>query len=305
MNVLSIQQNDVIRLMRGKHMQKVIWVINLLLVVWIASQLATLTWSLLAPADIPEPAPVATGELPARADPAIQLIRQLPEWHLMGVVTQAAAPVKQAAPVDAPDTRLQLVLRGALSSDDKEHARAIIADPRGKEDQYAIGDTLPGNAELSEVYPDRVILLRNGRYETLRLPKDEQASGSRAASRQVASRTTAGRQTGVSPAQRLQTVRQQLQQSPRSLYGLVRATPHTGEDGSIVGYTLAPGREPELFDQVGLQEGDVVVQVNDIRLDNPANSARALKSVQTGESVSVTVLRGGEEQVLTLNLPEQ
>ena len=304
MNVLSIQQNDVIRLMRGQHMQKVIWVINLLLVVWIASQLATLTWSLLAPAETPESAPVVTGELPARADPAVQLIRQLPEWHLMGVVTQAAAPVKQAAPVDAPDTRLQLVLRGALSSDDKDHARAIIADPRGKEDQYAIGDTLPGNAELSEVYPDRVILLRNGRYETLRLPKDKQAGGNRATNRTVVSRT-AGRQSAVSPAQRLQTVRQQLQQSPRSLYGLVRATPHTGEDGSIVGYTLAPGRDPELFDQVGLQEGDVVVQVNDIRLDNPANSARALKSVQTGESVSVTVLRGGEEQVLTLNLPEQ
>jgi general secretion pathway protein C len=71
-----------------------------------------------------------------------------------------------------------------------------------------------------------------------------------------------------------------------------------------MGYALAPGRDPELFEQVGLQEGDVVVQVNDIKLDNPANSARALKSVQSGESVSVTVLRGGEEQVLTLNLPE-
>ena len=298
MNVLSLQQNDLIRVMRGQHMQRVIWIINLLLVVWIASQLATLTWGLLAPAETPEPAADVTGALPARADPARQLVRQLPEWHLMGVVKKEAAPVKQAAPVDAPDTRLKLVLRGALASDDKQNARAIIADPRGKEDQYAIGDKLPGNVELSEIYPDRVILLRNGRYETLRLPKDKQSSG-----KVVATRTTR-RPAQASPAQRLQTVREQLKQSPKSLYGLVRATPHKGENGSIVGYTVAPGRDPALFEQVGLQQGDVVVQVNDIRLDNPANSARALKSVQSGESVSVTVLRGGEEQVLTLNLPE-
>ena len=298
MNVLSLQQNDLIRLMRGQHMQRVIWVINLLLVIWIASQLATLTWGLLAPTDTPEPAAVVTGELPARTDPGQQLIRQLPDWHLMGVVSQETAPVQQAAPVDAPDTRLKLVLHGVLASDDKRHARAIIADPRGKEEQYAIGDKLPGNVELSEVYPERVILLRNGRYETLRLPKDKKTRGNTVAAR------TVGRRSAASPAQRLQTVRQQLQKSPKSLYGLVRATPHKGDDGSIVGYTLAPGRDPELFDQVGLQEGDVVVQVNDIKLDNPANSARALKSVQSGESVSVTVLRGGEEQVLTLNLPE-
>ena len=299
MNVLTLQQSDLIRLMRGQYMQRVIWVVNLLLVVWIASQLATLTWDVLAPEAAPESVAVVSGDLPARADPALQLVRQLPDWHLMGVIVkEAAPPVQQTAPVDAPDTRLKLVLRGALASDDKQHARAIIADPGGKEEKYAIGDTLPGNAELSEVYPDRVILLRNGRYETLRLPRDNKPGSNTLAS------LTAGRQPAVSPAQRLQTVRQQLQKSPKSLYGLVRATPQTGEDGSIMGYALAPGRDPELFEQVGLQEGDVVVQVNDIKLDNPANSARALKSVQSGESVSVTVLRGGEEQVLTLNLPE-
>jgi general secretion pathway protein C len=298
MNVLSLQQNDLIRLMRGQPMQRVIWVINLLLVVWIASQLATLTWGLLTPAGAPEPAAVTGGELPARPDPGLQLVRKLPEWHLMGEVSQQAAPVKPAAPVEAPETRLKLVLRGALASDDKQHARAIIADPRGKEDQYEIGDTLPGNAELSEVYPDRVILLRNGRYETLRLPKDKKPGANTVVSRSI------GTQSAASPAQRLQTVRQQLRTSPRSLYGLVRATPHKGEGGNIDGYTVAPGRDPALFEQVGLREGDVVVQVNDIKLDNPANSARALKSVQSGESVSVTVLRGGAEQVLTLNLPE-
>ena len=44
--------------------------------------------------------------------------------------------------------------------------------------------------------------------------------------------------------------------------------------------------------------------INDIKLDNPANSARALKSAQSGETVSVTVLRNGQEEVLSLSVPE-
>jgi type II secretory pathway component PulC len=55
---------------------------------------------------------------------------------------------------------------------------------------------------------------------------------------------------------------------------------------------------------VGLQEGDVAIQINDIKLDNPTNSARALKSMQSGESVSVTVMRNDQEEVLSLEWPE-
>jgi general secretion pathway protein C len=84
----------------------------------------------------------------------------------------------------------------------------------------------------------------------------------------------------------------------------VRATPKRGEDGKTIGYTLSPGGDPDLFAQVGLQEGDVAIQINDIKLDNPTNSARALKSIQSGESVSVTVMRNDQEEVLSLEWPE-
>jgi type II secretory pathway component PulC len=53
-----------------------------------------------------------------------------------------------------------------------------------------------------------------------------------------------------------------------------------------------------------LQPGDVAIQINDIKLDNPSNSARALKSMQSGESVTVTVLRNEQEEVLSLEWPE-
>lgn len=298
MQALSIQQADLIRILQSKHTQRAMWVINLLLIIWIASMLANLTWGLLSPVEPVDEIEVVTESIPAPVNPDRQLISQMPSWHLMGVALQGNQPVKTSTPVDAPETKLNLILKGALASNDPEHARAIIADPRGKEEQYAVGEQLPGNAELSEIHPDRVILKRNGRFETLRLPRDKQSSNT------VASRTVSARPRAASPRERLSSARQQLQRGSSNLSNLVRATPKRGEDGKTIGYTLSPGRDPDLFAQVGLQKGDVAIQINDIRLDNPTNSARALKSMQSGESVSVTVMRNDQEEVLSLEWPE-
>jgi general secretion pathway protein C len=304
--IASMQQVDFVRLMQSTQMRRVIMAINLLLVIWIASQLAALTWSFLAPAEEAASAVVETAAMPVKRNEDLDLIRQLPGWHLMGIVSQKAAP-PGPVPIEAPDTRLKLVLRGALSSDDPEHARAIIADPRGKEDQYAIGDNLPGNAELSEIHPDRVILKRNGRYETLRLPQDQQQNrpNTTVSALNTSLRSAPRPRSGATPAQRLQTISQQVRQNPVSLYEVVRPVPKQDEDGNIIGYILQPGRDREVFDHLGLQPGDVVVQINDIRLDSAASSAQALKSVQNGQEVAMTVLRDGQEQVLSFSLPEE
>ena len=304
MQTLSLQQADVIRILQSRNARRVIWLLNILLVIWIASRVATLTWDLLAPTEPADPVAVVAESVPAPSNPDRQLISQLPGWHLMGVTAKGSAPVQtSSAPVDAPDTKLKLVLRGLYSSDDQDKGHAIIADPRGKEEQYSIGDMLPGNAELSEVHADKVILQRGGRYETLRLPKDDKP-GNTVSSRNASPSRSVSTRSSSSPAQRLKQVRENMRKRPRDLYNLVRATPKKDAQGKIIGYELGVGRDPELFKQAGLQKGDVAIQINDIKLDNPANSARALKSAQSGETVSVTVLRNGQEEVLSLSVPE-
>jgi len=301
MLTLSLQPSDVARLLQSRHTRRVIWALNILLVIWIASLVANLTWDLLAPSEPQEVEVVVAPTVPVTASPGKQLIDQLPGWHLMGVIARGvAAPVVTSAAVDAPDTKLKLVLKGVFSTDQPNKGHAIIADQQGKEEQYAIGDKVPGNAELSEVHAEKVILKRNGRYETLRLPVENKLGkpGNVASSRRTPVRSSS------SPGQRLRGVREQLKQRPMDLYNLVRATPKKGGNGQIIGYELGPGRDPELFREVGLQKGDVAIQINDIKLNNPANSARALKSVQSGDTVSVTVLRNGQQQVLSLSVPE-
>ncbi len=298
MNAATLQPAELGRLLQGRTAQRVILAVNLLLVIWIAFRLAALTWGLLPQQEEPaQPVIAATGSIPAKPDPDRMLVRQLPGWHLMGEVTVAAVPVKVSTPVDAPDTQLKLILKGSLASDDKVNARAIIADQRGQDEHYAIGDTLPGNAELSAIYPDRVILQRSGRYETLRLPTDIKP-GNNVYSAVAA---PAAVRSGQSPAERLRAVRQQIQQQPASLARMLRIAPVNDPEGNLIGYSLAPGKDPQLFEQVGLQAGDVVTEVNGLALTDPQNSATALQSLQSGEPVTLKLLRDGEEQSLSLD----
>ncbi|MCL1488415.1 MAG: hypothetical protein MH186_11325 [Marinobacter sp.] len=44
---------------------------------------------------------------------------------------------------------------------------AIVAKANGDAAYYRVGDALPGNAELMEVEPGRILIRRNGQYETL------------------------------------------------------------------------------------------------------------------------------------------
>ncbi len=297
MKLQTLQPGEMVQLMQGRPMQLAIVAINLLLVVWIAWMLASLTLDLIDGQDaVVDAVPVEPMPAPARENEYLLLVRQMPEWRLMGEArVEVAEPVKPAAPVNAPETRLKLTLRGAFASEDPAFARAIIADPGGQEEMYAVGDKVPGNAELSEIHVDRVILMRSGRYETLSLPED--VRGGRA-------RNTPTRSTRPDQSRRLKAIRKTLKQNPKSLYGLVRTTPKRDDDGNMIGYTLQPGRDRKLFEVMGLQPGDVVTHVNEVELSDLSDGMRALKSAQGGETVTLTVMRGDQEQTLSISVPE-
>jgi general secretion pathway protein C len=299
MKAPTLQSADLPRLMQSDVARHASRVINLLLVVWIAWLLASMTWSLLG-----EQPPVATAipeATPVKSQVSQQeeLVRQLPNWHLFGELAQEAQPVKTIVPVDAPDTRLKLTLHGTFASADKHLARAIIADERGNEEMYAVGDIVPGNAELSEIQADKVILQRSGRYEVLRLPRDSLTSDTGIPTVSAATATRYG-----TTSERLQSLRRTLRRNPKSLFGLVRTIPKKDAHGKMIGYILEPGREPQLFHQMGLKPGDIVTRINDIDLNNIASGMQALRSVQSGDTVSMTVQREGQQQTLTFRIPE-
>ncbi|MGB5727147.1 MAG: type II secretion system protein GspC [Thiogranum sp.] len=294
---LAISQSALQNWFRPERIGQLSKLVNVLLIIWLAWLSAKLTWLLVPEAGQTEQA-VSVAPAPVkRQQPRIDE-RQIAGWHLFGVAGEKKTVEKRA--VEAPETSLKLTLRGVFAHEESTGGRAIVGDPKGKEEHYAVGDPLPGGAKLSEIYPDRIILERNGRFETLRLPKELTHPQSGNAGSRVATRAGSAGSPGKAAA--FQKYRTEIKRNPSSFMNYVQAAPHR-EDGKFVGFKLQPGRQPGAFNQLGLQSGDIVTAINGVQIDSPSSGMKAMRALGEGDSVNVTLLRDGQETSLSLSLP--
>ncbi len=268
-------------------------VINSILIIACSYTLAQLTWSFV-PDEDQQSAP-ASYNTNNKTKKITNNYREIADAHLFGVFQQTAQKVTQA---DAPETRLNLVLKGVLATNPMEYGNVIIAmGKNGKEDTYGLGDKV-SSATIKEIYADRVILERAGKLETLRMPKDN--SGNLITS---TPNTALSKQTMASgPGAVLSDIRKQILKNPTS-FGKFAIPVPVKENGVVKGYRLQPQGDRSLFDAVGLNPSDVIVAINGIKLNNPARGLKALRALQRAKSVNITVLRNGVEMPLQFDLP--
>ena len=258
---------------------------TVVLAIVIAAQLAALVWRALGAGD---------AELQAEAvdfapqAPAVDL-PAIVNAHLFGVAADSGDPSS------APATSANLALTGTLAGREPEQGWAIIGASGQSARVYATGAALPGGTKLVAVYPDRVILDRNGSRESLMLPRLSGGAGSAMAPR------VAGRQPSASPdASLADSVRQLLVQNPQAGGDLLRPQP-VFAGGSLRGYRVYPGRNRAQFAGLGLQPGDLVMAVNGAALDDPNRGLEILRGVGQGSAVTLTVERGGQQQQITID----
>jgi general secretion pathway protein C len=73
------------------------------------------------------------------------------------------------------------------------------------------------------------------------------------------------------------------------------------------GFRIFPTGNPRLFEEAGLNSGDLVVAINGVSLENQNFKAgrEMFNSVRTSSRVTVTVDRGGVRHDFTVNSPSQ
>jgi len=264
--------------------------VDLTLIAAIVWLLAGLTWQLV-PLPQTGSAPVQkTGSQNVTATPKRDYASAIVKHNLFGVAAIETPSATQPV-ADAPDTQLNLELRGVLAYDPEASALAIISEGRGDERVYAIGDELPGSATLEEVLADHVILKRNGRLEKLRLPEDSTPIS-------VAASTGKGADVSQLTARQL---RDNIVKDPMQFARKVRTIPHK-ENGKLVGYKLRARDYEAVLAQYGLQPNDIVTAVNGTALNNPKTSLRALRSLATASEINATILRNGVEMPIYVSL---
>ena len=261
----------------------------LTLLAYTASQLIWLimTPSMEAPAQEPSIlAPTQTQKKPNYA-------AEISGRHLFG-----KAEMQQAnKPIEAPETQLNLKLRGLYATQQEDKGYALIASGSSEEKLYGINDELPGNTKLSAVYPDRVILERDGQFETLRLIETKSTGGDFTApvrsSPNLAGMGKRLMTKKFGADSQVSKMRKEIPKNPAKLAELVNAVPAM-ENGQFIGFRIITKKSHPVFNDLNLRSGDIITQVNGIDIDSPQKGLQVLQQLSTAQQVQVTLQRNGE-----------
>jgi general secretion pathway protein C len=293
------------------------------LAIWAILAFTRLIWALV----VPFTEPAATASVPELINPIVAVgggarestpvdIDSMVAWHLFGEVGEmaAAVAVPEAAPVSsragiedgAKETRLQLKLRGIVSSTEDGLGFAIIEN-KNVQDVYSVEDKLPvpGEVVLAKVMPRQVVLDNGGTYELLVLYEESGLSGAAAPAPAASAPApaTVDRREDAQTTSLAQSYRERLYQNPQSLADVVNISA-VREGSAMVGYRVSPGRDAEQFRQLGFEAGDVVTSINGVSLDNPTNTMVLYNSLRTAAEVSFELNRGGQPVTLSVNLDD-
>lgn len=264
-----------------KKLPTIAVVLLLLLLAWASAQLV---WQFLTPktADFGSTT-TPQGRIQTSAAPSYS--REIISRSLFGKANSVAA--KTDDPVEAPETKLNLKLRGVYAVEDPKKGYAIISNGSRPEEMVVVGGKLPGNIKLDSVYPDRVIISRSGKLETLKLPATKSTGV-----RYTPPKRNAGRSRGPQ-ATSLAGFRKELMSNPSKLAELVNAAP-ARENGKFVGYRITTLKQHPILSQIDIQSGDIITQINGVKISSPAQGMKALQKLSRDNSVQLTLNRSGQ-----------
>lgn len=268
--------------------------ISLLLLLACGHALAQLTW-LLIPAEALQEAQAQVTHSSVARQPTQNKAQQLSDAHLLG---RYQPKMTATASANAPNTQMNLILKGVLAGGSKIAFAIIAMGQNGSEDFYGIGDPVSG-AILREVHADRVILERNGRFETLRLPEE---FGANTFTAENADSNSPEFSNPSSPGEVLSNIRQKVLRNPTAFAEYAIPLPYN-ENGRLRGYKLQPQGDRSLFDSLGLNADDVIIAVNGVELNDPTKGITALRSLQRAKSIDARVLRNGVEIPMHFDIP--
>ena len=191
-------------------------------------------------------------------------------------------------------TSLQLKLFGVRVDEATGRGSAIIAGPDNVQASYAVGEAIQPGVTLKSVGYDSVTIARGGAEETLYLDQSGVAPVAVTPPPPQTNATLLSAPAGernAPDAVGLAELQSNLTLAPRQSGNRV-----TG---------LVPRGDPAFLARIGLQPGDVVVQVSGRPISGPGDLQRASAALARGGTLSIAVERGAQIVPIAISISGQ
>jgi len=261
-----------------------IFVAILIVVIW---QLGILIWFPVSPYQVDKWTVQPTALI---ASDSLSNLSTIKSANLFGM-EQMPTDVLQSSNIKAPKTRLNLKLVGVVSSNQKSDNLAIIAYKKTQQ-TYGIGDLIQGTqAKLSAVFSNKVIIENSGRTESLFIEDSSLLHHNHP----VVTKNKKNTQTLLSD------IRQQIMLNPHEMLNYLNVS-DVRRNGKLIGYRLNPSKSSLLFDSTELQVGDVLVEINGIRVSRVNAMTFISQELRQAKELELVVDRNDQQKHIVIKL---
>lgn len=241
--------------------------------------------------------------------------------------------------IEAPETELQFVLRGVMAGSDPSAGSALISRTSGNSEYFRVGDAIFDQAELVEVYGNRVILSRGGELETLSFESEDSSGGNstvdsttssadaspqssaevESSSQQASApadtsssqgstseQADSGGSSGSSPDSAERRLEEDLRQAITEVQSRAQSDPEGllrqyGLEATDNGYRVTS--RAGILIANGMRPGDRITEINDQPVGNIDRDQALVDSVLQSDQIKITLERSGATYRFYQSLP--
>jgi general secretion pathway protein C len=200
---------------------------------------------------------------------------------------------------DKETVRTDLTLIGTIASSGS-FGYAIFSDKSNNQALYKIGDKISGLGTVIKIEKDKVSVDHNRNISVI--PLADIVVVTEVKSPQDSSRPSAlAKNIGESAYIVDQNKIRQAIEKPNQIMTDARFLPNV-VDGKQQGYILNEVKPGGIYQNLGLQNSDVLLRINDYNISNPENALQAFNALKGMDRVTLDIIRGGAKMTMTYQL---
>jgi len=183
----------------------------------------------------------------------------------------------------------------------KELSYGIFRDSAGIQEVFKIGDPVFDIGKLYRVQHDKVIIRKGEKTVEILLEDVKVKEVKKQASAASPSPSSFAQKIGRSTYMVDQTRLQQAIANPGQMMTDARLRPNI-VNGKEEGFVLSEVKQGGVYHSLGLQDGDVLLRINEYDISNPERALQAFTALKGMERVQVDLIRSGSRMTMTYQI---